>query len=117
MQHLLLPHINEGAWRALTKAEQDEKIAEYAVYGRELRKAGALIGAYRPQPSASAKTVRVTNGEPAVLDGPHADTAEQLSGVYIIDVPDLDAALSWAVRNPAASYGFVEVRPVRDSRS
>lgn len=117
MRHLLLPHIDEGAWRALTKAEQDGMIAAYAVYGGELRKAGALVGAYRPQPSSSAKTVRVTDGAPTVLDGPHADTPEQLSGVYIIDVPDLDAALSWAMRNPAASYGFVEVRPVWDPRS
>jgi hypothetical protein len=56
--------------------------------------------------------VRVANGKSQVLDGPYADTKEQLGGYYLIDVADLDAALAWASRCPGASHGIVEVRPV-----
>ena len=112
MQCLLLPHIDEAAWSKLTRAEQEQRIAPFATYGAELKKAGAFVGAYRPQPSSAAKTVRTIDGKTQVLDGPRSDAIEQLSGVYIIDVPDLDTALSWAERLPAASYGLVEVRPI-----
>jgi len=64
------------------------------------------------QPSRTATTVRNQNGQRKVQDGPFADTKEQLGGVYIIDVPDLDTALEWAARNPAASLAGVEVRPI-----
>jgi hypothetical protein len=64
------------------------------------------------QPSSSATTVRIANGKTQVLDGPYVDSKEQLGGYYLIDVPDLDAALSWAARCPAVSHGVVEVRPL-----
>jgi hypothetical protein len=56
--------------------------------------------------------VRIAEGQTKVLDGPFAETKEQLGGYYLIDVPDEDAAVSWAARCPAAQYGTVEVRPV-----
>jgi hypothetical protein len=56
--------------------------------------------------------VRTTNGKTQVLDGPYVDSKEQLGGYYLIDAPDLDAALSWAVRCPAVGHGVVEVRPL-----
>jgi hypothetical protein len=56
--------------------------------------------------------VRIADGKSHVLDGPYADTKEQLAGYYLIDVADLDAALAWAARCPGASHGIVEVRPV-----
>lgn len=90
MQYLLWPHIDEAAWAAQPQVEQQRRIGRF----------GAFVGAYRPQPSAAAKTVRIADGTPQVLDGPYATTKEQLSGVYIVDVRDLDAALSWAARNP-----------------
>ena len=62
--------------------------------------------------AATATTVRPVNGKTQVLDGPFADTKEQLGGYYLIDVPDLDAALSWAAKCPAASHGSVEVRAI-----
>jgi len=55
--------------------------------------------------------VRLTNGKPQVLDGPYADSKEQVGGYFIIDVPDLDSAISWAARCPTASHGVVELRP------
>jgi hypothetical protein len=54
------------------------------------------------------------DGKPQVLDGPYADTKEQLGGFHIIEVADLDAAIAWAARSPTALHGIVEVRPVRD---
>lgn len=117
MRYALLPLIDEAGWLKLTKAEQELGIAAYGVFVEALTKAGVLVGNYRPQPSSAAKTVRITNGETQVLDGPYADTKEQLGGIYIIEVPNLDAALSWAARCPAAGYGVVEVRPLLEPTS
>lgn len=112
MLYILMPFVDETAWFKQTKAEQEQGSAAYDEYGKALAEAGALIGNYRPQPSSAAKTVRIANGKREVLNGPHADAKEQLGGVYIIDVPNLDAAISWAERNPASEYGVVEVRAV-----
>jgi hypothetical protein len=77
-----------------------------------MQKAGVIVGGERLRPTASATTVRSSDGKPQVLDGPYAETKEQLGGYFVVDVPDLDAAISWAARCPAASHGAVEVRPV-----
>ena len=63
-------------------------------------------------PAATATTVRLRDGRRLVQDGPYADTREQLGGFYLIDVPDLDTALQWAERCPAAGRGVIEVRPL-----
>lgn len=63
-------------------------------------------------PPSKATSVRIQSGNRLVQDGPVATTKEQLAGYVVIEVPDLDTALSWAVRCPAASHGAVEVRPV-----
>ncbi len=112
MQYILLLHVDESGWTRLSKAQQEQGIAAYMAYSEALTKAGVLLGTNRLQPSSAAATVRITDGKTRVLDGPYADTKEQLGGIYIIDVPDLDAALSWAARCPAASHGVVEVRPL-----
>jgi hypothetical protein len=56
--------------------------------------------------------VRIQDGKTKVLNGPYAEAKEQLGGYYLIDVPDMDSALSWAARCPGANYGTVEVRPI-----
>jgi hypothetical protein len=112
MQYILMLYVNEAGWPKLTPAEQEQGMAAYNAYTEALTKANALKGSGRLQPSANATTVRITNGKPQVLDGPYADSKEQLGGYYIIDAPDLDAALSWAARCPAANHGVVEVRPL-----
>jgi hypothetical protein len=112
MQYLLLLYSNEDGWSKLTKAQQEQGAAAYGAYTQALRKEGVLQGSNRLQPIASATTVRVADGKSQVLDGPYADSKEQLGGYYLIDVPDLDSALSWAARCPGASHGTVEVRPV-----
>jgi hypothetical protein len=111
MQYLLMLYVNEAGWLKLSKAEQEQGVAAYTAYTEALTKAGVLKGANRLQPSSSATTVRAANGKTQVLDGPYVDSKEQLGGYYLIDVPDLDAALSWAARCPAVGHGIVEVRP------
>jgi hypothetical protein len=64
------------------------------------------------QPVVASTTVTLRNGSVQVQDGPFADTKEALAGVFVIDVPDLDAALAWAEKCPGAQYGVIEVRPV-----
>lgn len=112
MQYMLMLYVNEAGWPKLTKSEQEQGMAAYVAYNEALTRAGVLQGAGRLQPSSNATTVRIANGKPQVLDGPYADSKEQVGGYYLIDVPDLDAALSWAARCPAAGHGIVEVRPV-----
>jgi len=112
MQYLLMVYANEAGWSQLTRAEQEQGVAAYTAYTEALSKAGVLTGANRLQPSPAATTVRVTNGKPQVLNGPYADSKEQLGGYYLIDVPDLDAAIAWAARCPGAGHGVVEVRPL-----
>jgi len=112
MQYLLLLYANESGWSNMTKAEQEQGMAAYAAYTDALKKAGVLAGSNRLQPISSATTVRIVDGKSQVLDGPYAETKEQLGGYYMIDVPDLDAALAWAARCPGAGHGIIEVRPV-----
>lgn len=112
MQYLLILYVNEAGWPKLSKTEQEQGIAAYTAYTEALTKAGVLMGANRLQPSTSATTVRNANGKTQVLDGPYIESKEQVGGYYLIDVPDLDAALSWAARCPAVGHGVVEVRPL-----
>ena len=113
MQYLLLIYGNEAGMQSATKARHraDDRrlwrLHRGDEEGRRPRRRRTACS--RP---ASATTVRVADGKTKVLDGPYAETKEQLGGYYLIDVPDLDAALSWAARCPGASVGTIEVRPV-----
>jgi len=80
-------------------------------YGEALRAAGVVVFAAGLLPPDKATMVSVRDGKRQVHDGPYAETKEFLGGFVIIDVPNLDAALEWAARNPAAGAGVVEVRP------
>jgi hypothetical protein len=112
MKYILMIYVNEAGWPKLSKAEQEQGIAAYTAYTEALTKAGVLAGSSRLQPTSAATTVRVVNGKSQVLDGPYVDSKEQLGGYFLIDVADLDAALSWAARCPAVNHGVVEVRPL-----
>ncbi len=112
MQYLLLIYGSEAGMQAASKGDVEKMVAAYGAYTEAIKKAGVLAGSNRLRPTTSASTVRVTDGKSKVLDGPYAETKEQLAGYYLIDVPDLDAALSWAARCPGASFGAIEVRPV-----
>jgi hypothetical protein len=112
MKYLLLIYGNEANMQSASKSEVDQMHAAYGAYTEALQKAGVIVGGERLRPTTSATTVRARDGKPQVLDGPYADTKEQLGGYYMIDVPDLDAAISWAARCPGASHGTMEVRPI-----
>jgi hypothetical protein len=112
MQYLLMLYTKESDWAALTPEQQQERRGPYMAYMEALKKAGAFLGSNRLQPTAKGSTVRIANGKTQVLDGPYADTKEQCGGYVLIDVPDMDSALSWAARCPTATHGTVEVRPV-----
>jgi hypothetical protein len=112
MQYLLMLYSDQSQWNKMTQAEQQQGMAAYRAYTEALQAAGAFKGSNRLQPTSASTTVRVVNGKSQVLDGPFADTKEQLGGYFLIEAPDLDAALSWAARCPGASHGTVEVRPV-----
>ncbi len=77
-----------------------------------LGQAGIIVSGNGLQGPHSATTIRVRDGRRDVQDGPYADTKEQLGGYFVVEVPDLDAALDWAAKAPSAGYASVEVRPV-----
>jgi hypothetical protein len=88
----------------------------WGAYVDSVEKAGIVVSGAGLQPPHTATTVRIRDGQRHVQDGPYADTKEQLGGFIVINVPDLDTALQWAARCPAASAGAVEVRPVLPPR-
>jgi hypothetical protein len=112
MEYLLLIHADPAGLQALREAERTTSLAAYTAYTEALQKAGVLRGGNRLRTADTATTVKVRDGKTEVLNGPFIETREQLGGYYLIDVADLDAALSWAARCPGASHGVVEVRPV-----
>jgi hypothetical protein len=112
MQYLLLQYGNETMAMSLPKEEAIQLHGAYMAYTEAMKKSGAYVANQGLRPTSEATTVRSPGGKTSVLDGPFAETKEQLAGYYLIDVPDLDAALSWAKRHPFAGYGTIEVRPV-----
>jgi len=112
MKYMLLIYGNEGQMQKREPTAIEKTMAAYGAYTEAMQKAGVLVGGNRLKPTTSASTVRINDGKTKVLDGPYAETKEQLGGYYMIDVPDLDAALSWAARCPGANHGTIEVRPI-----
>lgn len=97
----------------------DEAIAAmqeaFGAYGRALESAGVLVTGEVLESVAATTTVTRRSGNLQIQDGPYADTKEAVAGVFVIDVPDVDAALAWAEQCPAASYGVIEVRAAATS--
>ena len=112
MKYLLMIYASEAQENAMPPEEMGKMMQAYGAYTEALVKAGALQAGERLRPVTDATSVRVRNGKTEVLNGPYAETREQLGGYYLIDVPDLDAALAWAARCPSSSMGTIEVRPV-----
>jgi hypothetical protein len=112
MQYLLLLHTDEKAMQAATPEQTGATLAAYGAYMKAMADAGVNQGGQRLRPTSTATTVRVKDGKTQVLNGPYAEVKEQLGGYFLIDAPDLDAAISWAARCPSAQHGAVEVRPI-----
>ena len=85
--------------------------AAWPAYSKALQDAGVFVGGAGLELPQTATTLRLDNGKTLVQDGPFADTKEQLGGFFMIDVPNLDVALEWAARIPAAPGSVIEVRP------
>lgn len=109
MKYLLLIYGDESAW---SDSEREACFNKSVTLTHELHTKGQYLGASPLHPVATATSVRVRGGKRIVTDGPFAETAEQLGGFFLIDAPDLDAALAVAARIPGAKKGTVEVRPV-----
>jgi hypothetical protein len=112
MQYMLLIHDVESNWGRLSEAERNGFMQEYFDFTNELRESGAYVTASQLQPTSTAVTVQVQDGETVTTDGPFAETKEQLGGYYLIDVESQDEAIEWAAKIPSARFGKVEVRPL-----
>lgn len=112
MKYMILIYSSEQAWAAMSEEEGRKAFAEYMDYTAELSKAGVVLGGSSLQPTFAATTLRTKDGKLTTTDGPFAETKEQLGGYYLIDVPDLDAAIKWGSKCPAVRYGSVEIRPL-----
>ena len=115
MRYMMLIHHDE---ETLAHAPKQQLWADYAAFNEALAKAGnGFAAGERLESSAAATTVRVREGNSQVLDGPYADTKEQFAGYFMIDVPDLDEAITWAKRCPSSKYGAIEIRPLWQEQS
>jgi hypothetical protein len=112
MQYMLMIYGDEKAMQTATREDMGAMMGAYAAYTKALQDAKVMLAGNPLRPSSTATTVRLAGGKSKVINGPYAETKEQLGGYYILDVPDLDAALSWAARCPGANYGIIEVRPI-----
>ncbi|WP_147918391.1 YciI family protein [Ruania zhangjianzhongii] len=115
MRYALLLHSYEPTPGEIPQEGFEEMERLFDAYGKALQAAGVLIGADIMQFSHATTTLTRRTGSTQVQDGPFAETKEALAGVFIIEVPDADAALAWAEKCPGASYGSVEIRPVATS--
>jgi hypothetical protein len=111
MRYSLLLHYPEPTAEELGPDALAEGMRAFDEYAKALDAAGLLASAEVLQQSNAATTITLAGGELVVQDGPFADTKEQLGGTFVIDVPDLDAAIEWAARAPSAAWGHVEIRP------
>jgi hypothetical protein len=117
MRYMLLIYSSERADAQTSPEERAAIMAGHQAVMEGTTKAGILRGAEPLHPTSTATTVRLQNGKPVTLDGPFAETKEQLGGYYILDCKDLDEAIFWAGQIPTAckgGTGCVEIRPLMD---
>lgn len=113
MQYMFLIYEDEAAYADADEATLSDVVAKHLALTEEMRQAGVLLGGDGLQPTPTATTVVTGSGGAKTLhDGPFAETREHLGGYYLVEAPDLDAALVWAKRIPVVDGGKVEVRPV-----
>ena len=117
MEYLLLIANAPDAWDDPGPTADDGVAADFDAYTRALEDAGVLRGGFGLHSADIATTVRVRDGERLLVDGPFMEAKEHIVGIYVIDVPDLDAAVNWAARAPNARTGSIEVRPTRPELS
>ena len=111
-QYMLLIYDDEAQRAAATEAEMGRLMQDYFAYTDSLTQRGALKDGAPLDPVSTARTVRVRDGQALVVDGPFAETKEQLGGFYMIECDTIEQAVEAAKMCPGAKYGSVEVRPV-----
>ena len=111
MRHILLIHADESGWDRLSDAERAAQYEQYVKLNREMEENGQFVAGEQVAPAPTAKLVRVRRSETVLSDGPFAETKEQLGGFYLLEC-DLDTALAYAARIPAAKRGTIEVRSI-----
>ena len=104
----------EKVMEQMPEADAKNHFAEYAEFTEAIRKSGHYLACNRLQPARAATTIRVRNGKVSTIDGPFAETKEQLGGYYVIEAKDLNEAIQVASRIPGARFGCVEVRPIAE---
>jgi hypothetical protein len=112
MQYMLLIYDAEETWTSMSEDERNSVMGEYYAYTEELKKSGKYVAGDALQPTGTAKSIRVRNGETTTTDGPFAETKEILGGYYLVDVDSEEEALEWAAKIPSARFGTIEVRPI-----
>jgi len=111
MRYALLIHYPQPPAIQLSSETMEQGKQAFHAYAKALTDAGVLRSAEILQTVSNATSVSAKNGKVQIQDGPFADTKEAFAGIFMIDVPDLDAALAWAEKCPAAYWGTVEIRP------
>ena len=114
MKYLCLVYVEEKILHALPSAQRQTISDESMAYCDRLQKLGQLVTASPLHLVDTATTVRVRDGKTSTIDGPFAETKEQLGGFLLLDVPDLNDAIRIAAQFPAARIGSVEVRPMKE---
>jgi len=114
MKYLCLIYGSEADWQKMPKAEMEAMYGDYFAFTEGIKKSGHYIGGNPLQPTHTATTVRVRNGKVATIDGPFAETKEQLGGYYLIEAKDLNDAIQVASRIPGGRVGRIEVRPIME---
>jgi hypothetical protein len=114
MKYLCLVYYEEKTIDAMTKGEWEALNGECIACGEALRQSGHFVAGHALEPVHTATTVRVRNGKTSVLDGPFAETKEQLAGFYLLDARDLNEAIQLAGKIPPARLGSIEIRPIRE---
>ena len=112
MQYLMLIYFNEAEWQALPEAEHKKRRGEFDEYSQRMAKVGYLKDGNPLHPTRTATTLRSSKGRLEMVDGPFAETKEQLAGYFLMETKDLDEMLKLASECPGSKYGTVEVRPV-----
>ncbi|MBK8067580.1 MAG: YciI family protein [Rhodanobacteraceae bacterium] len=112
MKYILLIYGDPAAEAQLSEAQMQAIYQAHAAYGQALEAAGVIRGGAELKPPATATTLRFSGGRSTLVDGPYAETKEQLGGYYLIETDTLDEALAWAAKMPGMEAGAVEVRPL-----
>jgi hypothetical protein len=114
MRYALLIYASEQDWAAQSEEQAQVVSQEYMAFTKDIIDRGLMKGGEALQPTATATTVRVRDGETLTTDGPFAETKDQLGGFYLVDCKDLDEAIEVAARIPDARRGSIEVRPIME---